>query len=185
MKTPILWIFLAACLAQWAAPLSSIWQREQVLKRGELIRVKCAAPDPYDPLRGRFLAVRPAQDRASITPGTLADLRAGTDAFALLRVGGDGLAEVAEISPSRPAGGMFVKVRLHYVTSESANFRWPFDRFFLNEKLAPEADVWLAENLRGEKPVVAEVRVLNGQAVLQDLTVEGRSFREILLERRR
>ena len=61
MKTLPFIIFGIAVLAQWAAPLSQIWTHEQVLTKGTLIKLKCSAPDPYDPLRGRYLAVRPTQ----------------------------------------------------------------------------------------------------------------------------
>ena len=65
MKTLPLIIFALTALAQWAAPLSQIWTRERVLTQGTLIKLKCTAPDPYDPLRGRFLGVRPEQSEAS------------------------------------------------------------------------------------------------------------------------
>ncbi len=76
-------------------------------------------------------------------------------------------------------GGFRGGARGHF----KARFDWPFDRFYLNEKLAPEADKWLAESLRGAKGVTAEVRVLDGRAVLFDLSLGGRSFREHLKER--
>ena len=56
---PALAAFAVAAVAQWLLPLSGIWQHERVTSRGTLVRIECAAPDPYDPLRGRYLAVRP------------------------------------------------------------------------------------------------------------------------------
>jgi hypothetical protein len=50
----------------------------------------------------------------------------------------------------------------------------------VNEIRAPKADEWLRENTRGKKTVVAELRLLNGTAVITDLELDGRSFREIL-----
>ena len=70
-----------------------------------------------------------------------------------------------------------------YVNNEKTQIEWPFSRFYLNEKLAPEADRWFAENIRSSQGIIAEVRLLNGRAVLADLSFDGKPFREILKER--
>ena len=57
---------------------------------------------------------------------------------------------------------------------------WPFDRFYLNERLAFDADALVTERLRyGERPV-AEIRLLDGRAVLTDVLLDGVSIREIV-----
>ncbi|MBB5034661.1 GDYXXLXY domain-containing protein [Prosthecobacter vanneervenii] len=181
MKTFPLIIFGIAALAQWAAPLSQIWTHEQVLAQGTLIRLKCQAPDPYDPLRGRYLAVRPVLREATLPAGL--KLQKGMQVYALLTPGADGIATISALSLTPPADGAYIRLRAGYVYSDKASIEWPFDRFYVNEKLAPEADKWFAENIRGDKGITAEVRVLNGRAVLADLSLDGKPFREILKER--
>lgn len=178
MKT-WLWIsFALGCALQWAAPLMQIITYEQVLTGGELHRFKCAAPDPYDMFRGRYLAVRAQPDTVTVPKGeTLAH---GEPAYALLETGGDGFAAVKALARQRPADGAFVTVMVDYVHDGTARIRWPFDRFYLNERIAPKADEWFRANLRGTDPVIAEVRVLDGRAVLADLQHRGKSFREVL-----
>ncbi len=181
MKTLPLLIFAIAALAQWAAPLSQIWTHEQVLTKGTLIKLKCSAPDPYDPLRGRFLAVRPEQSEVSIPLET--KFGPGQRVYATLTTGADGLSTVSSLSPTPPASGEFIRLTINFSSGEKAWINWPFDRFYINEKLAPEADKWFAENIRGDNGIIAEVRVLNGRAVLADLSLDGKPFREILKER--
>jgi uncharacterized membrane-anchored protein len=181
MKTLPFIIFGIAVLAQWAAPLSQIWTHEQVLAKGTLIKLKCSAPDPYDPLRGRYLAVRPDQSRADV-PASL-ELKSGTQVYALLTTGADGFATVSSLSLTPPASGDYLRVKAGYVYENKAHIDWPFDRFYVNEKLAPEADKWFAENIRSVQGITAEVRVLNGHAVLEDLSFDGKPFREILKAR--
>ena len=94
MKSLPLILFALVSLAQWAAPLSQIFKYERTLTNGTLIRLKCTAPDPYDPLRGRYLAVRPDQDEAPIAKGET--LLAGQHAYATLQTATDGLTTVAE-----------------------------------------------------------------------------------------
>lgn len=181
MKTLPLIIFGLAALAQWAAPLSQIWTHEQTLVKGTLIKLKCSAPDPYDPLRGRYLAVRPDQREASVSAGM--KLKRGMHVYASLTIGADGLATLSDVSLTPPASGDYIRLIAGYTSSDKTSIEWPFDRFYINEKLAPEADEWFAENIRSAKGVIAEVRVLDGRAVLADLSFDGKSFREILKER--
>lgn len=181
MKTLPLIIFGIAVLAQWAAPLSQIWTHEKVLTQGTLIKLKCTAPDPYDPLRGRYLAVRPNQREAPVPAGM--ELKQDTQVYAVLTTGADGFATITSLSLTPPASGDYVRVKSRYVFNEKALIDWPFDRFYVNEKLAPEADKWFAENIRSVQGITAEVRVFNGRAVLEDLSLDGKPFREILKER--
>lgn len=181
MKTLSWIIFGLAALAQWAIPLSQIRSYEQTLETGKLIRLKCAAPDPYDPLRGRFLAVSPDQRTATV-PEKL-EVPSNSQVYATLTTGADGLATITDLSLEPPASGDYIRLRTTYAYNGSVGIEWPFDRFYINEKLAPEADKWFAENIRSATGVVAEVRLLKGNAVLADLTFDGKPFREILKER--
>ncbi|MBE2287010.1 MAG: GDYXXLXY domain-containing protein [Prosthecobacter sp.] len=181
MKTLPIIIFGIAALAQWAAPLAQIWTHEQTLAKGTLIRLKCVAPDPYDPLRGRFLAVRPEQDQADVPAGM--KVERGMHVFATLITRADGLATISQLSLTPPTSGDFIRLKTRYAYDNKATIEWPFERFYINEKLAPEADKWFAENIRTAQGIIAEVRVLNGRAVLADLSLGGKPFREILKER--
>lgn len=181
MKSLPLILFILVSLAQWAAPLSQIAKYERTLAQGTLIRLKCTAPDPYDPLRGRYLAVRPDQDEAGIAKG--AQLRAGQSVYASLQTTEDGLTTLHELHALPPTEGDYVRVIFNWESDDKAKITWPFDRFYLNEALAPEADLWFAESIRDAKGIIAEVRIHHGLAVLENLSFDGKSFRDILKER--
>ena len=180
---PAFVVFAAAAVAQWFLPLAGVWQHERVLAHGVPLRIRCSAPDPYDPLRGRFLTVRPEQDRAAAPAGM-----SGTGPiWATLEAGADGLARIASLS-IEPISGPNV-IRLVARTSgmtdgtPSVSLTWPFDRFYLNERLAPGADALVAERVRdGQKPV-AEIRLLDGRAVLTDVFIDGVPIREVVKRR--
>ncbi len=186
MKTLPLIIFAIAAVGQWAAPLSQLWTHEQTLTKGTLIKLKCSAPDPYDPLRGRYLAVRPEQQSVTVPKGMELP-KNNTPVYAVLTTGVDGLTTATSLSLTPPTSGAYIRMKagMNFLSSTvgSVNITWPFERFYINEKLAPEADKWFAENIRSDKGIIAEVRVLKGRAVLADLSLDGKSFREILKER--
>ena len=183
MMKSLPWIvFGLAALAQWAVPLSAIREHEKTLAQGTLFKLKCAAPDPYDPLRGRYLAVRPEQEQAEVPAGLILDA-VDMRVFGTLTTGPDGLATITHLSLTPPASGDFIRLKTTYKNGEKIGIQWPFDRFYINEKLGPEADKWFAENIRSAKGITADVRVLHGRAVLADLSIDGKPFREILKER--
>ena len=60
---------------------------------------------------------------------------------------------------------------------------WPFDRLYLNERLALGADKLVAERFRESQNMVAEIRLLEGRAVLTDVLIDGVSIREVVKQR--
>jgi uncharacterized membrane-anchored protein len=176
MKTLPILIFALTVLAQWAAPLSQIMRYERTLTEGKLIRLRCEAPDPYDPLRGRYLAIRPEQRQVAVSKDSKFEY--GQHAYATQQTGADGLTTLHELHTSPPANEDYVRVTAGYgaYDSERLNVTWPIDRFYLNEELAPEADRWFADTVRTAKGIIAEVRVKDGTAVLENLTFDGKSL---------
>ena len=174
-------VFSVTVLAQWAAPVFQIWTHEQVLMKGTIIKLKCSAPDPYDPLRGRFLAVRPEQTEASLPEGL--KLASGSQVYITLTPGADGISTITGLSLDPPRQGTFLRVHARSSYDNKASITWPFDRFYINEKLAPEADRWFAETINSSKGIIAEVRVFQGRAVLADLVFNDKRFRDILKAR--
>lgn len=174
-------LFGFTALVQWAAPLSQIWTYEHTLNHGSLVSIKCGAPDPYDPLRGRFLAVRPDQTDISIPEGM--KVERGMTVYGILTQDESGLAALTALTLEPPQDRLYIKLKASYVYNQKVSVQWPFDRFYINEKLAPEADKWFAENIRSDQGILAEVRLLDGRALLEDLRFEDRSFREILKDR--
>lgn len=179
MKARVMWIvFAIGCALQWAAPFMQIRAYEKVKTEGGAVSFQCSAPDPFDPVRGRFLAVRALPGSFDATAD--ADFARGEEVYALLKTGPDGLVAIESLARDRPASGTFVKVTCEYSSGKTTRIRWPFDRFYVNERIAPKADAWYRKNIGSTKSVTAEVCVLDGKAVLVDLRLDGRSFRDIL-----
>ena len=185
---PALAVFVVAAVAQWLLPLAGIWRHERVIARGTLVRIECAAPDPYDPLRGRYLAVQPSQSSVS-APDGFPEGAGAVPVWATLEAGGDGLARIKSLSLEPVSGPTVVSLtaRSFGTTNGSPNvwLDWPFDRFYLAERLAPDADRLVAERSRDGRKTVAEVRLLDGRAVLVDVLVDGVSIRDVVKARAR
>lgn len=155
-----------------------IRSQEKILKEGILYRFRMQPVDPYDAFRGRFIALT---FEAPPLPG---DQSFGPDRPAYVKVGIDsaGYAALREIGKTPFSDDDFIKVRVHYVEDNGlVHYSLPDDlqRYYLNEKLAPEAEKKYFELNMGRRqnenlvPVHAEVRILNGRAAIQELYFEG------------
>ncbi|MFM7136319.1 MAG: GDYXXLXY domain-containing protein [Planctomycetota bacterium] len=180
---PALAVFAVAAVAQWLLPLSGIWQHERVISRGTLLKIECAAPDPYDPLRGRYLAVRPAESTVS-RPEGFPPGGGMVPVWATLEAGEDGLARIKSLSLEAVTGPTVIPLTARSQGTINGTdviwLDWPFGRFYLNERLAPDADKLVAERRRDGTKTVAEVRLLDGRAVLTDILFDGESIRELV-----
>lgn len=176
-------VFAVAAVGQWIVPLVGVWQQEQVIAHGVTVKIRCVAPDPYDPIRGRYLAVRPQETTALAPPGFPAE--GALPVWATLVSGEDGLARIESLSLEPITGPTVIRLTAWLITwrdeKNTVRVNWPFDRLYLNERIAPDADRIMAARLRDEKTVVvAEVRLLDGRAVLMDILIGGVSVRDIV-----
>lgn len=195
-------LFLALALIQMAVPVWMIVEREQILHQGEIYRFKTAPVDPYDLFQGRYVALRFESDRVPVN----ISVEEKQWVYVTLKQQ-QGFAEWGQVSLEKP-DAPYLYVKLDWVSSDKARLDLPFDRYYMNEELAQEAEEAYAELNRNatvlEAEVVeapssegqtedpdsakttgqgvdqgkildsyAQVRILNGKAVLEELYLQG------------
>lgn len=169
--------------AQFAALSSILVKREMILRYGEVHRFKTAPVDPYDPFRGRYVALGfDIESKPIETPRVFY-----YDQYCYAQLGADsnGFATVEALFSEKPEGGSYIKtqIRYSYASNETSYLiKLPFDRFYMPEKLAPEAErAYQKANRRGDtQSAAAVVRVWRGDAVIQDLEINGVPILEYL-----
>jgi len=170
-------------LLQLAVPAHMIVGRERTLREGTAWRFRVAPVDPADAFRGNYLALS-FEARTAVVPKGLEVERGDRVVVPLLRDAA-GFARLAPVRTSPPAHGDWLRLEVAWFTEESgvrsAHLELPFDRFYLDEELAPQADAKFAALAPRRDPVQlpawALVRVRDGKAVLEDVLIEGRSVR--------
>jgi len=166
---------------QLLVPVSMILGRERTLREGTEWRFRTAPVDPEDAFRGRFLALSFAAATPPLPAG--AKLDDGQWIYAALHRDADGFAALGPIAATRPRHGDYLRARLQWIETRKderlAHLDLPFDRFYLDESAAPAADAAFGASQRGAnpRPAWAVVRVRAGDAVLEDVVVDGRSLR--------
>ena len=175
----VIGLFAIAVIAQLAVPGWILARHEQVIRNGELYRFRCAPVDPVDLLRGRYVALSFPEMQTKAVPDLehrIADL------YVSFEAGEDQFARVAAAYPAPPEDRPYLKVgkfSWRPVAHGDIHIDLPFDRFYMDEKLAPEVEQ--AMGRRGNEAVEAylEVRILNGRAVPVELYIDGKPASEL------
>ncbi len=174
-------VFACAVAAQLAVPAWMIVGKERVLREGAVYKLKTMPVDPADLFRGRYVALAFEEASAPRTPGEVYE--SDERVYIVLENGADGFAHVARISRIQPSSGDYVRVRVDYDYPPEARVRFlfPFNRYYMDEYKAPQAEAaYRQHNLMKSHDAYVTVRVLKGEAVVEELYVGGKPVKEYL-----
>ncbi|CAA6676482.1 MULTISPECIES: GDYXXLXY domain-containing protein [unclassified Lentimonas] len=183
-------------LAQIAVPFRMIQQRETVLREGELFRFKTEPIDPADPFQGRYVWLGIEQDYVRLTEQEADAIDYKTHGYATVSIDDQGFAQFSHWSDDKPSDteaylntrALGRSIRWEELDDDPDNERKriykglridiPFTRFYMDEAKAPRAERIARDASRADTCWVA-VRILNGQAVIEDVLIEGQSIRDL------
>ncbi len=180
-----------------------IWRYESIVRFGTEVRFKCQAYDPYDPLRGRYLRTT-VNERCTNFVGFTVDTtnmyRCRNNLYAKVEPSTNGLWRVAAVAESPQSdGSLWVEPEscsIDYSIPWSAKGKEESheafanrrrtsplvatvslpDQLFINERIAPEAEKVLRDaTSRGGKGAVAVYRARDGEIVITDIEIDGKS----------
>jgi uncharacterized membrane-anchored protein len=176
-KNALIIVYATVVAAQLLLPGRMIYSSEDILVTGARYQFWTVPVDPVDAFRGRYIDLR--FSAATCTADTGARIRDGARAYAVLVTDIGGYAKVAGLVSRKPAQGDFIKVKVNWCRNGSAEIRFPFEKFFLDENIAAAAEkLYREHNIRGRQDAFAVVRVKNGRAVIEDLVIGVLPVRE-------
>lgn len=178
MKTKFLLIaFAVMALLQLAIPAQMVWENESAYALGTEYKFKTEPVDPNDPLRGKYIALN---FEAGTLPVKEDTFQSGEKLYALLAVDKDGFAQVTKLQREIPATGDYLLVDCGYNYGNMQHFELPFNRFYMEESKAPEAEKLYQEHNSGEQKIPAYAIVsVNGEvSVIKDVILGGMPIKE-------
>ncbi|HRT28869.1 MAG TPA: GDYXXLXY domain-containing protein [Kiritimatiellia bacterium] len=205
----LLIIALIGLMAQCGVMGFMIIRREIALRNGAVCRFLTAPVDPYDAFRGRYVALSLAEARSRLCDR---EYLRGQRIYAVIGEGTNGYNAIERLTLRPEAGAVYIQTRVlscreeyrqlpvgtndvaragrfqntrHVPTGRyHVHFALPFDRFYMEEKLAPEAEkAYFDVNRRDKQEGVAVVRVWRGLGVIEDIELGGRPIRDVARER--
>ncbi len=181
-KKIIIGLFILTSLIQFAAPLSMIWEREKVAQNGTEFKFKTRPIDPYDPFRGKYINLY--FENNSVPVSNIDDWVSQEEGYFMIEKDSEGFAEVVSAHLEEPKEGNYIKMKcFHYYGADSTiNFKYPFERFYMNENEALNAEkAYRSSNRdRNKKIAYAIVKILNGETVLEDVIIGGKSAKDLM-----
>lgn len=183
MKSKGFVIVLFAVIAgiQWFVPLQMVQDRRNTLSSGDIYKFKMAPMDPEDPFRGEYLDLRFKEDQIKVGPET--QWQAGESVYVILHKDSIGFAQISTLSKEKPLLEKdYIKSTIRYVDGGKSlivHIDYPFDRYYINERMAGPLEKVLTENQRDTSKVnYAQVRIRSGQAILEEVFIDERSVPE-------
>ena len=184
--------YLAAVAFILFHPVRTIMRFSFPSVKGIEYRFPVTTYDPYDPMRGRYVRLN-LQDMGRVrlpkkNQNLFSQFR--KTCFAVLEKKPDGKAKIVDLVSAQseiPAGKKFIPVKYgwfnqdydrkkkKYLKTGSHHIRLPFERFYLNERKAPEAGKMLQK--RGSKAELIVIIYPGGIYRVQDLLINGKSAR--------
>lgn len=161
MKKTLLLVLILAIIVQILVPAYMIWEKYNVLKNGDEVKIKVAPIDPYDAFRGRYVSLWYDDDLSY-------EERNGK--YGILEVDEDGFSTVKKVVKEKPEGELYI------TSKEDDYFYIPLDRYYMEETLAPKAENMLSE----EKEAYVTIRIKDDKSVLSGLYFDGKPVEELL-----
>lgn len=178
MKKLIIPAFFLLVAAQIYVPASMIIDREKVVSNGSVYLFETAPIDPRDPFRGQYVQLDFKED--SYIPSDIWPFSQGQEIYVHLQKDEADIAKIVNISEKQPASNDYLKASIYYISNERVYIKYPFERFYMEETKAPQAEETLREtSADDQQKAYAKVHIWQGESVLTDVLVDGQSLREI------
>lgn len=179
----LLTTFFLLILAQLYVPASMIWSRENVLREGAEYKFKTELIDPNDPFRGKYITLNFEENTVEVE--NTADWFGGENIYLSLTTDPEGFAKIASVSKEKPTKDQdYLQAAVGYASGIDTTqliIEYPFDRFYMEESKAYDAEIQFREAQRDTSQVTyALVNIKEGQAVLKDVMIEGVPVSELV-----
>lgn len=185
----LLWIaFVGMVVAQWYVPLSLVTKSETTLSEGKEFRFKTMPVDPTDPFRGKYITLDFEASNYKVSD-TSKKFEPDELVFASIKEDSAGYAVIDSLYEFYPADEtlsvVIARIGYAYVFPENRqeiNIRFPFDRLYLEESKAPDAEriYWQNRVATDSLTSYAVVRIHESNAVLVDVMLNDVSIKKLV-----
>lgn len=146
-KNTLLYLLIGYMILQLAVPGYFVYRHYDTLYTGESYKFEVAPYDPYDPFRGRYVSLQSTLSLYSVD-----------GEYAILEKDSTGYAVISKWQKDKPQTGQYVK-------------NLQLNRYYMNEKMAPEAERIQRSLDLDRETIYLLVRVKNGDYVIEGLYV--------------
>lgn len=181
-----LFVIIGYLILLFIIPSFTIFKTHNILNKGTVYRFKTRPVDPFDPFRGAYVTLNYDQESFTIPYDSLVD--EAEEVYCVFKKNDEGYDEIDELLLEVPTDRGYLKVKVSnawngYKSKDSLHVRlsFPFDRYYLDQE-----DAKLAEksrwHLERQEKVYVDVKVLDGEAVLEELYFDDLPVKKYLVK---
>lgn len=174
-------VLILLFLVQLFVPAQMIYEQEDTLKSGTVYKFKTQPIDPSDPFRGKYIVLN--YDLDSFETEEDWSMYEG-NVYVYLNTDVEGFATVKTVSKTPlPVPEDYVVAESKYNSGKQVNFDLPFNRFYMNENKAYDAEISVRQAQRDTtKTCYGLVYVKNGTAVLKNVFIDNTPIQQYVEE---
>lgn len=180
----ILILFGIVATIQLIVPGKMVYDQEDILNHGVEFKFKTAPIDPVDAMRGRYVALQ--YEIAEFETSYKEIYETNSTVYLILITDSLGFAAIDKIEKSQPNSSNYLKTEISYSflrgTNQIVRFELPFNRYYMEEHKAPQAEkIYRNLNREGnESEAFAVVRVKEGKAVISGLYIDAKPIESFI-----
>ncbi|WP_430411858.1 GDYXXLXY domain-containing protein [Kordia sp.] len=178
-KTYIYALFGIMVLAQIVASAQIVYKYERTIASDNVYKFKTAPVDPNDPFRGKYITLTYQINSFESTDVSWDSYEKG---YAYFSKDENGYAVLENLTKEKIPTSEFdyIIVNINYYNNNVVHFNLPFDRYYMEESKAYDAEVLARELNRTEKndAIYAVVHIENGTHVLTDIIANDVSMKD-------
>lgn len=176
-------LFILMMILQLFVPMKMIMDRELIIRHGTEFKFKTAPIDPHDPFRGKYISLQ--FDESLVDIPSDREWLTGQTIFLYLNSDADGFAVVDSVTGHRPSGSQhYLRAEVSYSFSERVRVNYPFDRFYMEESKAYDAELAYMDIQADTTSIAyALVSIRKGESVLKDVLINGVPIKEVARQR--
>ncbi|WP_372746450.1 GDYXXLXY domain-containing protein [Lutibacter sp.] len=184
-KTLLISLFIVVAFMQLFVPAKMILTQESILKTGTAFKFKTTPIDPSDPFRGKYIDLNFEENKFKIQ--NKKDWVLNEDIYVLIENNNQGFAVIKDVVKEKPSSEInFIKAKVQYIQSyktiKNITIEYPFQRFYMEESKAKEAENLHREALKNEYTTTyALVYLKNGEAVLKNVFINNTPIQDAVM----
>jgi uncharacterized membrane-anchored protein len=181
-KNIVIILFLIVVMAQLFVPSQMIYNQEDIINTGKIVKFQCEPIDPNDPFRGKYITLNFKENRIKVK--NFKNWNNNEIVYAIIETSTEGFAKIKSISKTEPIdNSIYLKLKINYIAEYDDNkiyLDFPFNRFYMNENKAKKAEEVYAESIIDTTKIAyALVATKNGKAVIKDVLIDNISIKEL------
>ena len=148
-------------------------------KHGKEYKFLIDVSDPYDICRGKYLYLSFVENNVKIKKG---DSFACNDIVYALLEKEKGFAKLKGLRKDKPKKGDYIKVKVNYINMKNNRcfIEYPFNKYFMNEKLLDNFCLFDLRNTKYKDKCVLIVKIYKGDFSVKGLYIDGKPIEEFI-----